>query len=198
MDTQLVYRLVLAVDVEKYSRRPAMDQLRVQNDLRDVLEKAADQAGLARRRWQKQVRGDGELAVLPPDVDVARVVGDFVRHLDAALAELNTGRAGRPLRLRVAIHHGTLAPGPFGPIGDAPIVVSRLLDAAPLRQALAQRGDGDLALVVSQSLYNDVVRTGFCSFRPADFHPIRVTCKGVCHRGQVYRPEPSPDLLPVI
>jgi hypothetical protein len=188
-ETRLVYRLLVAVDVEKYSKRTAMEQLRAQTDLRQVLEDAASRSGLDRGAWHKQVRGDGELAVLPAEVDVPCVVGAFVHGLETALADLNDARVGRPaLRLRLALHHGTLAPGPFGPIGDAPILVSRLLDASPLRRALADQRHGDLGLVVSDALYNDVVRTGFCSLTPDDFAPIRVTTKGTLYRGHVRRP----------
>jgi hypothetical protein len=187
-DTRLVYRLLLAVDVERYSARNAMEQLQAQSDLRQTLEEAASRSGLDRGLWHKQVRGDGELAVLPPEVDVPQVAGTFVRRLETALADLNAAHVGRsPLRLRLALHHGTLAPGPFGPIGDAPIVVSRLLDAPALRRLLAERQDGDLAVVVSDALFQDVVRTGFCALGPADFAPIRITAKGICYRGHVRR-----------
>ncbi|GLY82427.1 hypothetical protein [Actinoallomurus iriomotensis] len=188
-DTRLVYRLLVAVDVERYSARSAMEQLRAQTDLRQVLDDAASHAGLDRALWHKQVRGDGELAVLPPEVDVPGVVGSFVQGLETAMADLNDARVGQPsLRLRLALHHGTLAPGPFGPIGDAPIVVSRLLDAGPVRKALADRQHGDLGLVISDTLFHDIVRTGFCSLAPADFEPIRVTVKGTSYRGHVRAP----------
>jgi hypothetical protein len=186
-ETRLVYRLLLAVDVERYSKRNAMEQLRAQSDLRRALEQAAFRSGLDRELWHKQVRGDGELAVLPPEVDVPTAVGAFVAHLEAALADLNAGCGERPLRLRLAMHHGTLASGPFGPIGDAPIVISRLLDAAPLRKLLAERRKGDLGLVVSDALFQDVVSTGFCSLRPAEFEAIRITTKGTSYRGHVRR-----------
>jgi hypothetical protein len=189
IDTRLVYRLLVAVDVERYSARTAMEQLRAQTDLRQVLDAAASHCGLDRDRWHKQVRGDGELAVLPPDVDVPGVVGAFADRLERSLEDLNDARGERrALRLRLALHHGTLAPGPFGPIGDAPVVVSRLLDAAPLRRALAARRHGDLGLVISDALFRDVVRTGFCSLGPDDFTPIRITVKGTTYRGHVREP----------
>ena len=130
---RLVYRLLVGVDIEGYSGRDALDQLLVQRDLSRTLDTAAERAGVARDRWTQQVRGDGELSVLPDD-EVAPIVGDFTRELARTLNELNRSQPSRPrLRVRVAIHHGTLSEGPFGPAGEAPIVVSRLLDANPLR-----------------------------------------------------------------
>lgn len=187
-DVRLTYRLVLAVDVEKYSTRDAREQLRAQTDLRNALSVAAQNVGLDQNLWYEQVSGDGELAVLPESVDVSLVVGDFTSQLEAVLGEFNQRRiGGTRLRLRVALHHGTLTPGPFGPAGDAPIVVSRLLNARPLRRVLADHQDRDVALIVSSTLYQDVVRTGFCSLDPCDFQPVRVNAKGVLYHGFVHR-----------
>lgn len=187
-DVRLTYRLLLAVDVEKYSARDAREQLRAQTDLRNILSLAAKNVGLDHSRWYEQVSGDGELAVLPENVDVSLVVGDFTRQLEAVLGEFNERRTeGTRLRLRVALHHGTLTPGPFGPAGDAPIVVSRLLNARPLRRVLADHEDRDVALIVSSNLYQDVVRTGFCSLDPGEFQAVRVNAKGVLYHGFIRR-----------
>jgi hypothetical protein len=186
LNVRLMYRLLLAVDVEKYSTRDAREQLRAQTDLRNILSIAAENVGLDRNLWYEQVSGDGELAVLPESVDVSLVVGDFTRQLQLVMAEFNERhtRSAR-LRIRVALHHGTLTPGPFGPAGDAPIVVSRLLNAKPLRRALSDYPDRDVALIVSSSLYHDVVRTGFCALDPDGFQPVRIVAKGIAYPGFV-------------
>ena len=64
-NVRLMYRLVLAVDVEKYSSRDAREQLRAQTELHRILSLAAEKAGLDQREWYEQVSGDGELVVLP-------------------------------------------------------------------------------------------------------------------------------------
>jgi hypothetical protein len=192
---RLTYHLVLAVDVEKYSARDAREQLRAQTELQRILSAAARNVGLDQREWYEQVSGDGELVVMPEDVDVPVVVGDFTSSLETILGEYNgrvIGGTRQRLRLRLALHHGTLTPGPFGPAGDAPIVVSRLLDAKPLRRLLAEQQEHDLALIVSQSLYQDVVRTGFCSLDPGEFQAVRVNAKGVQYNGFVRRPDQCP------
>lgn len=126
--------------------------------------------------------------MLPGHTDVADAVGTFPGWLRGRLADLNTARRpGTRLRLRLALHHGTLTAGPFGPAGDAPIVVSRLLDARPLRQFLARQPEDDLALAVSGTLFCNVVRTGFSCLDPAAFDPIRITAKGITYHGYVHR-----------
>ncbi|WUI02445.1 hypothetical protein OHR68_11785 [Spirillospora sp. NBC_00431] len=209
-NTRLSYRLLLAVDIQGYSKRDTREQLLAQRDLCAALDRAACGAGLDRGHWDKQVGGDGELATLPDGTDPATVAGEFVIGLAEALRDINheaggnggntgggdtgggdTGDSGgggtgaRRLRVRLSLHHGTLTAGPFGPAGDAPIVVQRLLDAAPLRRLLIDDAGRDLAYVVSDSLYEDVVRTGFCALPPEAFQAIRVSAKGASFRGHI-------------
>jgi hypothetical protein len=185
-EAQLSYRLLLAVDIQGYSRRDTREQLRAQRQLTDALDRAARGVGLDRAEWAKQVGGDGELATLPDGVDPALVAGDFVIGLDEALRETNRDAGRFRLRVRLALHHGTLTAGPFGPAGDAPIVVQRLLDAGPLRRLLTDDPGRDLAYVVSDSLFDDVVRTGFCALPPRDFQAVKVTAKGAVFRGHIH------------
>jgi hypothetical protein len=182
----LVYRLLVAVDIQGYSKRTTIEQLRAQRQLSEALDGAASDIGLDRARWEKQVGGDGELATLPEGVDPAPVAGGFVIGLAARLRELNRDTRGGPaLRVRLSLHHGTLTEGPFGPAGDAPIVVQRLLDAGPLRRLLIDDPARDLAYVVSESLFEDVVRTGFCALPPTRFQAIKVIAKGATFRGHI-------------
>ncbi|GAA2082042.1 hypothetical protein [Actinomadura alba] len=193
---QFGYRLLWAVDVEKYSRRDTRAQLLAQTELSEVLADAATAAGLDRGNWKTESRGDGELAVLPVHIDVAHAVGQFTRQMEVALADLNHGRPEpERLRLRLAMHYGTLTPGPFGYAGQAPIVASRLLDGRPLRRRLAEHPDQDLALAVSASLYDDVIMGGFCPLDPATFVPFRIAAKGATYRGLLYQPAEQAQAL---
>ncbi|WP_433472756.1 hypothetical protein ACQPZP_28265 [Spirillospora sp. CA-142024] len=184
-EAHLSYRLLLAVDIQGYSKRDTREQLLAQRRLSDALDRAARGVGLDRAGWDKQVGGDGELATLPEGVDPAPVAGDFVILLDEALREVNRDAGRFRLRVRLALHHGTLTAGPFGPAGDAPIVVQRLLDATPLRRLLIDDAGRDLAYVVSDSLFDDVVRTGFCALPPRDFHAVKIVAKGTTFRGHI-------------
>ncbi|WP_067831960.1 hypothetical protein [Actinomadura kijaniata] len=188
-DEPLVHRVLLAVDIQGYGQRDTRQQLETQRQLNRLLDEAAATAGLDRALWRKQVGGDGELSVLPGETDPASV-GDLVLALEAGLETLNRSRPLR-LRLRLALHHGPLAEGPFGPSGDAPVVVQRLLDAGPLRRLLADDPGRDLAVVVSDSLYADVIRTGFSALPPNGFQPIRITAKGTVFQGHLLVRDPS-------
>ncbi|QKW36241.1 hypothetical protein HUT06_21215 [Actinomadura sp. NAK00032] len=185
---RLSYRLVLAVDIEGYSSLSTRHQLRKQQILPRVLDSAASVVGLERDQWLKQAGGDGEIVVLPPEADVTRVVGDFVRALTTVLGEVNEDRLHEDrIRLRLAVHYGAVAHGAFGPAGQTMIVTSRLLDSEPLRRVLREQPDLDLACVVSESLYRDAVATGLSGLSPSAFEPVRLQVKGRSLGGYVLR-----------
>jgi hypothetical protein len=196
---QLVYGLVVAVDVEGFSRMGILDQAAILIRLKEVLDRAAERTGLVRDEWLRQPRGDGELAVLPADSDVSRVVADFTHEVVEEL-----GRGSRPrLRLRLSMHHGALTAGVFGPIGDALIVACRLLDAESARETLARHTGEDVVVVVSERLYEDIVATRFRGLRPDRFRPVTERVKGRTYRGYICvgspkSAEPVPaDAVPV-
>jgi hypothetical protein len=176
---ELVYGLVVAVDIENFSGLDTLTQSTVQARLSRVLDLAASRAYLDRTKWHRQLRGDGELAVLPPDTDVAWVAADFPHQIAEELKDRGHPR----LRLRIAMHHGTLTAGDFGPVGNAPIVACRLLDARATRRALATETDSDVVVVVSQQLFRDVVGTRFHGLRPERFRPMHVSIKGATYTG---------------
>jgi len=181
---ELVYRLVVAVDIENYSRLDTLDQALAQTRLSEILALAAHRTGLDRDQWYRQLRGDGELAVLPADTDAAWVVAEFTEQLSEALSEhIRTNPDEPAVRLRVAMHHGTLAAGHFGLAGNAPVVTCRLLDSKTVRKALAEETASPLVLVISERLYEDVVASRFHGLLPTRFRPTRVSVKGVAYPG---------------
>ncbi|TMQ99230.1 hypothetical protein ETD83_18220 [Actinomadura soli] len=188
----LLFRPLLAIDIMGYSVRSPRMQVQAQTDLLAAMEVAASEAGLDRERWTQQVSGDGELDVLPDD-DIVTVVGRYAPALERALAETNRKvPLDRRLRVRLALHHGALIMGPeasFGPAGGAPVVVSRLLDARPLRRYLIVHPERNVALIVSRNIFREVVCSGFCELPPVHFRPIRTTIKGVVYHGYIYDPD---------
>lgn len=197
MTTQLVERFVVGVDVERYSSKNIRQQDETQRMLDQILSEAANAAGLNRQQWQTAPGGDGELAVLPADVDMVAVVGRFVSELDDHLATFNDDRVpAMKIRLRVAMHIDTVKPSTFGYAGPGLVVLSRLLDAKPLREALAGAADANLALLVSDSVFRKVVESGFGALRPRRFAEIAVDipAKAFSQTAYLYIPGAAPEL----
>jgi class 3 adenylate cyclase len=180
----LSFRFLVAIDVEGFSQRHTAEQAKAQDDLEQAMRQAAADAGLNLERWYRQPRGDGELAVLPEGTDGLALVADYPRKLASAVAEVNqSGKDGPRLRARIAIHHGAVAPGRFGPVGAAPVEVSRLVDAEIVRQQLRQRDDLDIALIVSATVYHEVVQSRLHDLHPEVFRRAVVRSKGITYTG---------------
>lgn len=195
----LAFRFLVAIDVEGFSQRHAAGQARVQDDLHRAMTQAAANAGLDRERWYRQPRGDGELAVLPEGVNGLSLVADYPRELASSVATVNrAGKGGPPLRVRMAIHHGAVAPGRFGPVGTAPVLISRLLDGESVRQQLRQRSDLDIALIVSATVYDEVIQSRLCDLKPEAFRRTAIKTKGTTYVGYLYQDiiTPSDRVIP--
>ncbi|OCC10147.1 hypothetical protein A3Q37_03965 [Streptomyces sp. PTY087I2] len=187
-------RLCLAADIEQYSRFDTPDQRAAQAQLARVLRAAAERSGLDHGTWSVQPQGDMEFAVLPAGTSEQVVLGEYVTHLAAELGGYNATRrpAGR-MRLRLAIDTGVAATAALGFSGPAPIAVARYLNAPEVKRALAAAGSASLAVVISDRLYQDVVRSGFHGHDPEQYRRIHVEQKGFAGYGWVRLPGVDPQ-----
>jgi hypothetical protein len=183
----LAFRFLVAVDVAGFSQRHAAEQARAQDDLEMAITQAAASAGLQRERWYRQPSGDGELAVLPQGVDGLSLVAVYPRELAASVANINRANRTPRLRLRLAIHHGAVVPGCFGPVGTALVAISRLVDAEVTRQQLRQRNGLDVALIVSATVYDEVIQSRLHNLDPEPFRRVLIRAKGIPYVGYLYQ-----------
>ncbi|MFI1993939.1 hypothetical protein [Actinoplanes sp. NPDC020271] len=166
-------RVVVAVDMESYSKRSNVLQHRAQVAFKQIMEKACAEAGLDRNSWRIQPGGDGELAILPPQVSERAIVGKLAPVVDRLLREHNQGLASEArIRLRLAVHQGLVhLDGANGFPSDAVVHVCRLNDSPQLKQALRTHWVANAALIVSDSLYRDVI-VHYQDLRPDQFAKV--------------------------
>jgi hypothetical protein len=170
--------LLVSTDVKGYGTNDERSHIDIQRALLQVVDEAAEAAGLDRSTWTTQGAGDGELAILPPEVREADVVDDYVAELRAALEHHNHGRLPESrLRLRLAIHFGSAIPAANGYAGHGVVLVSRLVDSAPAKQALVAAPDACLAVILSDQVYTDTVLQRHTKLRPASFRQVAVQAK---------------------
>ncbi|PSL45975.1 hypothetical protein B0I31_1266 [Saccharothrix carnea] len=168
-------RLCLAADVENYRRFRNPEAARAQERFRELLTRARELAGVDESAVRVENAGDGQFAVLPAGLDETAVIPGLVAGLRTALRYANADLNDHArLRIRVALHRGTIGAVPSGWVGTAAIAVHRMLDSAPLRQALATAPRADLAVIVPDSLYRDVIAHGYGDLTPESFHPTTV------------------------
>ncbi|MHC3816819.1 hypothetical protein [Streptomyces sp. CB02488] len=163
--------------MEKYSRLDTRTQSAVQSELVRMLDEAAGLTGLDRTSWTRQPQGDQEFAVLPEATPEDVVLGPFVHHLAVRLGDRNARPGAQRIRLRMAVDSGVVADAALGHAGPAPVAVARYVNAPQLRAVLATLTTADLAVMVSDRLYQDVVRSGRRDLDPAQYVRAHVRVK---------------------
>ncbi|ONH52516.1 hypothetical protein CcI49_33890 [Frankia sp. CcI49] len=165
---------VIAFDTVGDSDRNIVEMRR----LRQIIESSLIRAKIP-RALQQQDRGDDYPMVFSADIPKAWIVVDFVRELVIALRAYNSTRDDRDrIRLRVAMHEGQNIVDPGTAWADEAVVTcARLVDSAPIRDALQRNRDADLALILSSKLFDTVVRPGFHGLSPDDYREVAVSVK---------------------
>lgn len=145
-------RLCVAVDLEGYGRRSDAAQERAQEALAGLLDAAWRAAGTSPLR---QPNGDGEVALLGATAEPEAVVAMLVA-LRAGLEAVNRSTPGERLRLRAAAHRGPGRPARNGFAGSGVVRTCRFLGSRALRSDLARRPGTDLAVAVSDPLFDEL------------------------------------------
>jgi hypothetical protein len=86
-----------------------------------------------------------------------------------------------------ALHAGEVASDAHGHASKDLNLTFRLLDSDRLRSDLA-RTQANLALLVSESIYNDIVRQGHRDIDAEAFQPVQVAAKGTYARAWLFLP----------
>jgi tetratricopeptide (TPR) repeat protein len=192
-----VHRAILCVDVEMFGdrRRTNPHQATVRSGLYDALRVAFARSGVPWQDCYHEDRGDGALILVPPEVPKNVLAVGVPRELAVALAEHNQAHDGRSgIRLRLALHAGEIHRDDYGVVGTAINVAFRLLEAEPLRQALADSA-GVLAVIASQWFFDEVIRHTPAS-GPALYRRVQVSVKETEGVAWICRPDdPYPPLM---
>ncbi|MFI0480863.1 tetratricopeptide repeat protein [Actinomadura sp. 9N215] len=169
--------LCAGLDIKGWSSRLVPEQIRAQQALVGVALTACREAGLPEEIVQSS--GDGVLIMPPSDIDESAVIPALVSELEVALWQENRLLADAArIRLRLALTSGLVTPGPAGFNGTAVIDCFRLLDSPPVKAALDDFPRAQLAVIVSDHLFQDVIRNGFRSLRAEDFWQVRSSLPG--------------------
>ncbi|TWP46167.1 hypothetical protein FKR81_36890 [Lentzea tibetensis] len=147
--------------------------------------------GISRHRLVIEDRGDGMIVLIPPTVSKVDLFDPLIPRLAAALRDHNSTVEPR-IRLRVAVHAGEVLHGRAGWVGTDLNLACRLVNSPPLYRELTCRPHADLALIVSDTIHQAVVRHGHRGIDPADYRPVHVAVKEVETRAWLFTPLPAP------
>lgn len=195
-----VHRTIFVVDIEKFSdrRRTNSDRVTARTGLYRALDYSFRKAGIRRADCHEEGCGDGVFLLAPPDVPKSVFVAALPLALAEALRRHNRAhRAGEQIRLRCAVHAGEVNYDGHGVTAAAITTAFRLVDAPPLKAALAG-SPGVLAFIASSWFYEEVVRHAN-AVDPETFRPVEVAVKElrttgwICIPDHPYPPQPVPD-----
>jgi class 3 adenylate cyclase len=172
-----VHRSLVAVDIEGYSRRQNQGHLELRAALRQIMADAFDSVSVEIDPAELQDQGDAFLALVKPEVSKVKLVDGLVRELENALRRYNRYRTKEgKIRLRVALHSGEVHPDGTGFAGEAIVTVMRLIDAEQVKKALAT-ATKDIAVIVSDGLYQDIVVHSYSAIVPEEYSRVEVAVK---------------------
>ena len=185
-----VHRTIFVVDVEGFGdrRRTNQHRLAVRDAMYRILQQGFSNAGVPWADCYQESCGDGVFVLIPAEVPKGIFVESVPRVLAEALREHNAAhRAAERIRLRMALHAGEVYYDEHGVTAASVNLAFRLLDAAPLKAALAE-SPGTLALIVSSWFFNEVVRHSPAG-DAATYRPVRVAVKETAAVAWICRPD---------
>ncbi|MEV7677917.1 hypothetical protein AB0O64_05055 [Streptomyces sp. NPDC088341] len=192
-----ITRVVFAVDIEGYSRRLNLEQMREQERLDRIVRHAFTNAGTG--YFARQDSGDGVLLILESGIDQAWVLPRLLTGLRDGLEVDNRDRGptGR-IRLRASLGEGTVHVARTGFASGAVIEVCRFLNSGPLKAALREAKDRDLVTAVTDHTYKQVVQQRYPGLDPSAFREVLVTQEDKGFSERAWIDAPVPDRAPAV
>ena len=141
---------LFAVDIAGFTGPHRDDDIRLylHEELYQVLHKAFDGSGIPWAECFCEDRGDGALIVVPPVVPCKGLIDPLPERLRSLIRRHNhVSRDAAGIQLRAAAHIGPVEHDGHGFVGTDINLLFRMLDARPLKTALAGSGT-ELGLIV--------------------------------------------------
>jgi len=188
-----VHCTLFAVDIVSFTDRRRDDEVQryVRQAMYRTIRHSFDRAGVGWQEWFRQDRGDGVLVVVPSTVPAMLFLDPLIDLMRAEL-RFHNKMSSEPaqIRLRVALHAGSVLFDGHGVLGHSLTRLFTLLDAPAFKAEFSETA-AEIGLVTSEHLYDDVIRHTSGLVDPADYRPIEVAEDGFATRGYMHIP-PGP------
>jgi hypothetical protein len=181
---------VVVFDIVGFGDRRRDDdvQLHVRSELYRILEQAFEAAGVPWQMCYREDRGDGVLLIVPGLISTELLISPLIDQIRAGLRRHNKLSSDvAQIRLRMALHAGHVHFDPYGVAGRTLVHAFRLLEAPVFKAAFAATRC-EIGFVVSERLYDDVIRHGPGLIDPEPYESISVSIKETETRAWVYFP----------
>jgi hypothetical protein len=185
---------LFAVDIAGFTRPDRDDDIRryLHEELYRVLQKAFDGSGIPWTGCFHEDRGDGVLIVVPPGIACKAIIDPLPERLRSLIRRHNhVFRPAAGIQLRAAVHIGPVDHDGHGFIGSDIDFLFRMIEARQLKRALTGSGS-EIALIVSDYVYCNVVCRYPSLVSPDAFRPVRFQVKYTRARAWTYLPGTPP------
>jgi hypothetical protein len=181
---------MLAVDMAEFTRPDRDDDHRMfmHEELYRILEQAFDGSGIPWTACFSEDRGDGVLVIVSPGIGATGIIDPLPERLRSLIRRHNhVSSAAARIQLRAAAHLGPVHHDGHGFVGTDIDFLFRMLDARPLKYALASAG-ADFALIVSDYVYGNIVSRHPSLVSPTAFQRVRFQVKHTRAQAWTYVP----------
>lgn len=185
-----IHYSIVVFDIQGFSApyRDDRAQLAVRSAFYYVVREAFATAQVSWDSCIREDRGDGAIVIVPATVSKVWLLDPLPSAILAAVQDHNrTAKLAARIRMRVAIHAGDIIQDDYGMSGSALVEACRLLDSRQLRAALAN-ADVPLALIVSDTIYESIVRHQYGRIEATTYHPVSVQEKQHRLHGWIHLP----------
>jgi hypothetical protein len=186
---------LFAVDIAGFTSPGRDDEIRLylHEKLYEVLERAFDGSGLPWAQCFREDRGDGALIVVPPGLACKGIIDPLPERLRSLIRRHNhVSCKAAGIQLRAAAHIGPVEHDDHGFVGSDINLLFRMLEARPLRRALAGSG-AELALIVSDEVYRSLVCRYPSLVSPEAFQRVKFQVKYTRASAWTYLPGAPPQ-----
>ena len=170
---------MVGVDINGFTRPDRDDDIRrfLHLALYGMVATALRQSDIPWEDCFHEDRGDGILIVIPPSISARGVIDPFLGNLRKLIRLHNHAcQPAAKIKLRVAAHIGPVDLDEEGFVSSVVNHMARMLDARRLKRSLDLPA-AELAFIVSEYVYENVVCRYPTLLNPADFQAIRFQVK---------------------
>lgn len=171
-----VTRSIVLVDIQGSAMVPDYEQARRREWLRSTLKESTRRLCLEWSDLDPVDRGDGVRLLVPEHgASLTSVVDGVPGHLGGRLREhARMSADAHRLKVRLVVHTGFVHRSPDDWNGDSLVHAARLVDAEAAKQLLTERADVGLATILSDRVFEEVVRSRRSRFAEEEYHRITV------------------------